>query len=236
MHRFDFLTRYPTTHIESAVNLLGIRSRHDGFARMDFERPFPKLGRLVGYAVTSQVSTNDAKPLGSREPFEYWNYVAHIEGPKVAVAVDVDPEPAIGSAFGRVSAYAAKALGCRGIVTNGGVRDIDDIETLGFHVYCRRLTIGHGTPHTVNFGTPVTLGGATVNTGDVICADGHGMIVIPATALTHLQEALAENERRGAPVLKYCLAPGFTPAGLAEVVDKHMKKIPVWEPGKKAWR
>lgn len=234
MPDIDFLRDYPTTHIESAVNLLKIRPRSSGFSRANFERPFPGLGRLVGFAVTSQVSTNDAKPLGARESFDYWNYVSHITGPKVAVAFDMDAEPAIGSAFGRVSAYAAKALGCRGIVTNGGVRDIDDVEQIGFHVHCGRLTVGHGTPHTVDFGKPVTIGGMTVASGDVVCADAHGVIAFPPSALTHMREALAENERRVRPVLDYCLKPGFTPAGLAETVERHMKNAPAFEAGKRA--
>ena len=234
MSELDFLSRYPTTTIETAVHYLRIRPRHVGFVRADLPMQVPHLGLLAGYAVTAAVSTNEAKPFGARESFDYWNYVAHIAGPKVAVNVDIDPEPAIGSAFGRVTANAVKAFGCRGVVTNGAVRDIDDIERIGFHVFCKRLTVGHGTPHTVDFGKPVTLGGATINPGDVVCADRHGIIAFPTSALLHMEEALAEAERRVAPVISYCQQPGATPAGLAEVTAKHMKNLPPWEPRKKA--
>ena len=58
---------------------------------------------------------------------EYWEYIASIPAPRVVVIKDLDQPPAIGSFWGEVNGNIHKALGCIGTVTNGGVRDLDEV-------------------------------------------------------------------------------------------------------------
>lgn len=228
----DFLMNYPTTLLESAVSL--IKGTHDGisFTRPGLERRFPKTERLVGYAVTSLFSTDLDDARGRRDNLNYWNYAYGVPGPKVAISVDASREPGSGSSWGQLNAHIHKALGCRGVLTNGGVRDIGQFEALGFQVFSSHLTIGHGNPHFIAFGDAVTLAGVTFRSGDVVCADEHGAIVIPKSALPDIDEAVAEVTRRVGAVARYCSSSDFTPAGLAEAA-KSTKPTTPWKPSRR---
>lgn len=231
----EFLADYSTTILESAIYLL--TGRHEGIT---FTRPgdnssivrrFPKMNRLVGYAVTSTFSTDPDDQRGRRENLDYWNYVFRQPEPKVVVALDASREPGSGSSWGQQNAHVHKALRVRGVITNGGIREIDVYEQLGLNIFSSHLTVGHGNSHLINFGEPITLKGAIFRSGDVVCADEHGAIVIPHGALPHIQEAVAEVNRRVQSVADYCTAANFTPAGLAETI-KRTKTATPWRPGK----
>ena len=228
--RLDFLQGYSTTQLESAVALFKLRARNDGVTLPGLQQRFPALGRLVGYAVTCVFSTDADDARGRRENVDYWNFLHHLPGPKVVIALDASAQAASGSTFGRLNANIHRALGCRGVITNGGVRDIDDFQKLGLHVFSSHLTTRHGNPHFISFGKPVTLHGATFKTGEVVCADEHGVITIPSEALPHIAGAVDEIERRLSPVLAYCRSTGFDAAGLDEAINQHMKNAPEWKP------
>lgn len=229
----DFLKQYPTTVLESAVAL--IRGGHKDVVctQPGLLRRFASTERLVGYAVTARFSTDADDARGRRENVDYFHYIFKQPGPKVAISLDVSAQAGSGSSWGRVNANIHRALGCRGVITNGGVRDIEQFAKIGFQVFSAHLTVGHGNPHIISFGEPVELLGAAVRPGDVVCADQHGVIVIPPDALPHIADAVAEGERRVAPVIAYCQSPGFTVAGLIERQQKHMKNAPAWQPGNK---
>ena len=133
--RLDFLKGYSTTQLESAVALFKLRARNDGVTLPGLQQRFPALGRLVGYAVTCVFSTDADDARGRRENVDYWNFLHHLAGPKVVIALDASAQAASGSTFGRLNANIHRALGCRGVITNGGVRDIDDFQKLGLHVF-----------------------------------------------------------------------------------------------------
>lgn len=230
----DFLKQYSTTALESAVALLGGSHKDVVFTQPGLLRRFASTERLVGYAVTAKFSTDADDARGRRENVDYYNYIFKQPGPKVAVSLDVSAQPGSGSSWGRVNANLHQALGCRGVITNGGVRDIEEFAKIGFQVFSAHLTVGHGNPHIISFGEPIELLGAGIRPGDVVCADQHGVIVIPPDALPHIADAVAEGERRVAPVIAYCQAPGFTVAGLIEMQQKHLKNAPAWKPGKRS--
>lgn len=226
----DFLKQYSTTQLESALALFKLRGRNEGVTLPGLQQRFPAFGRLVGYAVTCTFSTGPDDARGRRENFDYWNYLGHVAGPKVVIAVDASAQPASGSTFGRLNANIHRALGCRGMIANGGVRDIGEFGRLGLQVFSAHLTTRHGNPHFLSFEEPVSLHGATFKTGDVICADEHGVMSIPRETLPHIADAAAEIERRLAPVISYCQSPGFDAAGLNEVINRHMRNAPEWKP------
>ncbi len=53
--------------------------------------------------------------------------------PRMVVIEDLDDPPAVGSFWGEVNGNIHRALGCVGAVTNGGVRDLNEVRALGFH-------------------------------------------------------------------------------------------------------
>lgn len=83
-------------------------------------------------------------------------------------------------------------FGAVGAVIDGYVRDCAIIESLGVPVFARGLTPAgpfKNGPGTI--GEPVAIGGVVVNPGDVVAADGDGVIVIPPH---RVQEALTAVE------------------------------------------
>ena len=228
----DFLKKYPTSLLESAIYLL--KGTHDGIA---FTHPGLKLQtkqteRLVGFAVTSIFSTDPDDEQGRKETSNYWEYVFSQPGPKIAVSFDSSKEPGSGSSWGQQNAHIHHGLGCRGVLTNGGVRDIGVFQEIGLQVFSGSLTIGHGNPHFIEFGKALDFYGAVINSGDVICADEHGAIVVPGEYLPDIEEAVAETLRRVNLVAEYSRKTDFTPRGLANVTKSLKPAIP-WKPSKK---
>ena len=229
----DFLANYSTTALESAIYL--ITGTHDNMilTRPGFARRTLGDKRLVGFAVTSTFSTDPDDARGRRENLDYWNFVFKQPGPKIALALDASREPGTGSSWGQLNAHFHRALGCRGVLTNGGVRDMDIIRNIeDFAVFSGHLTVAHGNPHWINFGEPVTLYGATFHSGDAVCIDEHGAIVVPVESLPHIEEAVAEASRRSKVIVDYCQSPHFNPTGLLEATQKVRPATP-WKPSKK---
>jgi 4-hydroxy-4-methyl-2-oxoglutarate aldolase len=98
--------------------------------------------------------------------------------------------------FGEIMALACQMRGIAGLVTDGAVRDSQQIAALGFPVFARGLNI-RGTvkadPGETN--VPVKLCGTVVHPGDMVLADADGVIVVP---VGQVQTALAEAEARAA--------------------------------------
>lgn len=154
----------------------------------------PQMGSMVGYAVTVLFEPSDKSHYedSQRKWSEYRKYVASVPGPKIVVLQDLDsPDHIIGSFWGEVCSNMHKALGCVGTITDGAVRDIDEMTNAGFKAIARRLCVGHAYSVPVKWGIPVKVYGCEVQPGDLIHADKHGFIVIPEEDQPHILEAAA---------------------------------------------
>lgn len=152
----------------------------------------PDAGPMVGTAVTVVI-----EPSNPRWPRElpdavhaYRAYVASVAGPKVVVVQDLDGVN-IGSFWGEVNANVHRALGCAGAITDGAIRDLDEVRAVGFKLLARRLCVGHAYAQPVRWNVPVTVFGIEVRPGDLIHADQHGFMVIPEEDREGLLEAAA---------------------------------------------
>ncbi len=81
---------------------------------------------------------------------------------------------------GKMSKLALER-GVAGVVVDGAVRDVDEIEALGFAVFGAAIApMPPRREQTGEIGVPVTCGGLTVNPGDFVYGDADGVVVVPA--------------------------------------------------------
>ena len=154
------LRRYDTCTVANAIETFDIRPRSAGFASPEVRCIFPQFGVMVGYAVTARARA--AVPAdGSYSRHGWWDAVAASPGPRVAVIQDLD-DPPVGAFWGEVQSNIHRALGCEGVVTNGGVRDLREVEALGFQYFAGSVMVSHAYVHMVDFGTPVVIGGLEI--------------------------------------------------------------------------
>jgi regulator of RNase E activity RraA len=160
-------------------------TRHDAAAEgfnLEETRDFmPQMGPLVGYAVTVQIEpSNRAHPAANPGGWSaYRRYVASVPGSKIVVVQDLDKPRVIGSFWGEVNANTHRALGCLGTITDGAIRDLDEMTAAGFKAIARRLCVGHACSWPVRWGGPVEVFGRTVQPGQLLHADRHGFLAIP---------------------------------------------------------
>lgn len=91
---------------------------------------------------------------------------------------------------GELMMTTAKLRGCVGFVMDGAIRDVDAFEEAGFPCYARGVTPRgpyKDGPGCIN--VPVTIGGMTVNPGDVIVGDSDGIVAIPVGIADEIAKA-----------------------------------------------
>jgi regulator of RNase E activity RraA len=151
----------------------------------------PQMGPMIGYAVTVVIEPGN-KAHKTENPnawSEYRKYIASIPGPKIVVVQDLDKPQVLGSFWGEVNANIHKALGCVGTITDGSIRDLDEMQNAGFKALARRLSVGHAHSTPARWNCEVTVYGTTIRPGQLIHADKHGFLVIPKEDERGLLEA-----------------------------------------------
>ena len=159
----------------------------------------PQMGPMAGWAVTLQIEPSQPrhKETAVRRTGQYREYIAGIPGPKIVVVQDLDKPATTGSLWGEVNANIHRALGCVGTITDGAVRDIDEMTNAGFKALASRLCVGHAHVVPVNWSCEVQVFGQRVEPGQLIHADKHGFLAIPPGEEKGLLDAavfMDENE------------------------------------------
>jgi 4-hydroxy-4-methyl-2-oxoglutarate aldolase len=163
----------------------------DGFNPESCTDFLPEMGPMAGYAVTVVI-----EPSNRRHPEEnpagwsqYRRYVGSVPSPKIVVVQDLDKPHTAGAFWGEVNSSMHRALGCIGTIIDGGIRDLDEMRSVGFKALARRLCVGHVCSHPIRWGCEVEVFGRTVRPGELIHADKHGFLVIPSEDQARLLEA-----------------------------------------------
>jgi len=219
----EAIRRWSTCAVANAIELFNVRPRNEGFMLSEIKCLFPDLGPMIGYAVTAVISAES--PEGRRiQPQQWWEEIQKISAPRVAVIHDLD-RPVVGSFWGEVNANIHRALGCVGAVTDGSVRDLDEVKELGFHFFASCVSVSHAYVHLVDVGIPVKVGGLLVKPGDLIMGDKHGVISIPLAIAKDVPQAAQLIEDWERKVINFCKSDKFTVAGLQEL---YMSPRPTW--------
>ncbi len=152
----------------------------EGFNLEETRDFMPQMGPMVGYAVTVVIepgnpSHRQTNPIAGAE---YRKYMASVPGPKIVIVQDLEKPATVGSFWGEVNANAHRALGCIGTITDGAIRDLDEMTNAGFKALARRLCVGHAHVHPVRWNCEVEVFGRKISPGDLIHADKHGFLVV----------------------------------------------------------
>ncbi len=111
---------------------------------------------------------------------------------------------------GEVMARAAMERGIVGLVTDGGVRDTEEMTAMGFPVFSKGISIKGTTKSclgTINHS--IIIAGVTVNPGDVVVGDSDGVVVVAADEVPGVIERSGQREEKEKSVFK-ALSEGET--------------------------
>jgi len=211
MAELERLQEFSTPTLANAIEVFDVRPRNVGFMSPEIRclQPVPKP--MIGYACTGRFRSAAPAAPGKAVPRpDHWAWLATMPEPRVVVLQDMDDPPGVGSFWGEVMVTIHKALGCVGTVTNGGVRDLDEVRKLGFHYFAAQPVVSHAYVHLLEFGQPVEVGGLQVRSGDLIHADAHGVLLIPAEVAPYLAEVAEAYEACEQEFLHQVRAPGLT--------------------------
>jgi regulator of RNase E activity RraA len=196
------IRQFDSPTVCNAIESFGVRPRTEGFMGARIRSIILHKKPYVGYAATAKISARRAPTDREKELlFRYYASVKDTPSPSIAVIEDVDTEP-IGSFWGEVQATTHLSLGCMAVVTSGGVRDIAEVERLGFAYFARFVLVSHAYVHVEDCSCPVTVGGLSVEPGDLLFADQQGVVLMPQEIAPRLAEACRVIQRAEEPMLR----------------------------------
>jgi regulator of RNase E activity RraA len=169
--------------------------------------------RFVGIAVTARYVPTNRPPAGRRDVTDFDRWVGEwytelspepfdvLLRPGSALVLDDTDDVDVGS-IGSYNILAWKQRGMVGVVTDGTARDTDEVETEGVPLYFRGVGRGirPGRNQIESVNRPIVCGGVLVVPGDVVVADGDGVIVVPrsvAAEVARYARGILDGDKEG---------------------------------------
>ncbi len=219
---FDRLKRLDAPTVANAIERLNVRLRNEGFIHDAVRCLFPRLPPMLGYAVTGTIRSSSQPIAGGwyYDRLDWWKSFLDVPAPRVMVLQDVDRVPAFGAFVGEIHANIAAAFNCVGCVTDGAVRDLPDIERLGFQLFAAGVSPSHAYAHVVEWGDPVEIGGLRIQSGDLVQGDCHGVQLIPLDIAAAVPDVAEELRRDEQTIIAACQGPRFSVEALAGAFEQ----------------
>lgn len=221
------LCAWDTPTICNALELVVPARRGYGFTLRRFDCAYPGMSPICGPARVGTLRA--AHPSGRTASQDrasrigWYEYVANCDLPSIVVLQDLDDVPGTGAFWGEVNTTVHKGLRALGCVTNGSFRDLDmvapEFQLLGV------VNPSHAHVHIVDWGRPVSVHGMAVQHDEVVHADRHGAVTIPADAVRAIPAAIDLLSRKEAVILDMARRADFDIAmlrrALAQSDDIH---------------
>src|SRR5579863_4691443 len=215
------LKEFDSCTISNAIERLNVRLRNEGFLSGVARCRFPRLPPMAGYAATARIRTA-SPPMSHRcyyDRMDWWNYVASLPEPRIMVLQDADHIAGLGAFVGEIHAAIGLALNCVGCVTNGAVRNLPAVETMGFQMYANHTSVSHAYAHIVEFGEPVEINSLKISSGDLLHGDRHGVVNIPLSIANQVPRVAAKINADELALIEFCRSPSFSLQELAERIQ-----------------
>lgn len=192
--------QFDTATVSDALDRLGIAGVIHGIGRLATTRA------IAGYAETVQLVPDDGTP-----STRHLCTAAIEAGDERSVIVVAGGLPDCGGWGGLLSRAAAHKQ-IRGAVVDGAARDVDEAAAIGFPVFARGSApaTARGRQREVHSAEPVVIDGISICPGDLVLADGTGIVVVPrgraeevllaAETIQQREQAMIELIEAGEPV------------------------------------
>ena len=187
------LTQFDTPTVSNAIEVVHGKRGYDRFTRGTPVHAMNGAKAMCGFARTAKLTglkppTESPDVIKARR-LDYYKYMAAGDEPTVCVVEDLDVPNAVCAWWGEVHSAVHKGLGMSGALTNGVLRDLDELDG-GFPIVAGSIGPSHLFVHVTEFDIPVTIFDLTINPGELVHADQHGAVVIPDDVLPKLGEAI----------------------------------------------
>jgi len=220
--QLDALKSIDTPTICNAIERFKVRNDVTGFTGMDIRCLYPQFGVTIGYALTVTVDSTTPDIKRDNGIWKDWvRAMAAAPKPIFLVFQDVGLNPERSAHMGDIMASLAKRLGAVGLLTNGGVRDMLEVEQLRFQYFAAGVVASHGNLRLLQINVPVTIDGLQIEPGDLLHGDPNGVAKIPVEIAAQTAEMALNVRQEEAELLAFINSPDFSVEGFIQRKFSH---------------